>query len=168
MLDYAERHIAHGGRLHHVTRHMVGLFQGVPGARRWRQILSSDATAHEAGPEVIERAYGEIEADPHLPRNKHSQQKLLRNRVYLKSEIDAKGRTIVGEEKHMLSGPEAAWRNAYETQKFPETDGRNPYCFRHGFDALFCFRGVQTVCCGQETCCPSGFSILQNTRRGQS
>ena len=62
MLDYAERHIAHGGRLHHVTRHMVGLFQGVPGARRWRQILSSDATAHEAGPEVIERAYGEIEA----------------------------------------------------------------------------------------------------------
>ena len=50
MLVYAERHIAQGGRLHHVTRHMVGLFQSVPGVRRWRQILSSDATAHEAGP----------------------------------------------------------------------------------------------------------------------
>ncbi len=60
MMDYCEPHIAHGGRLHQVTRHMVGLFQGVPGARRWRQILSSDATAFEAGPEVIERAYGEI------------------------------------------------------------------------------------------------------------
>ena len=44
MCAYAERHIAAGGRLGHVTRHMVGLFHGLPGARRYRQILSMDAT----------------------------------------------------------------------------------------------------------------------------
>lgn len=57
MKTYASRHIASGGRLHHVTRHMVGLFQGVAGARRWRQILSSEATGHDAGVEVLERAF---------------------------------------------------------------------------------------------------------------
>ena len=56
MMDYAERHIASGGRLGHVTRHMVGLFHGRPGARRWRQVLSGEATRPGAGPEVIARA----------------------------------------------------------------------------------------------------------------
>jgi tRNA-dihydrouridine synthase A len=60
MADHAARHIAAGGRLSHVTRHMVGLFQGVPGARRWRQILSSEATRPGAGPEVMVRALDEI------------------------------------------------------------------------------------------------------------
>ncbi|TIT70594.1 MAG: tRNA dihydrouridine(20/20a) synthase DusA, partial [Mesorhizobium sp.] len=36
MAGYAERHIEKGGRLGHVTRHMVGLFHGLPGARRYR------------------------------------------------------------------------------------------------------------------------------------
>ena len=44
MAAYAARHIAAGGRLAHVTRHMVGLFHGLPGARRFRQILSTEAT----------------------------------------------------------------------------------------------------------------------------
>src|SRR5919109_827274 len=44
MAEYAARHIEAGGRLSHITRHMVGLFHGLPGARRWRQILSTDAT----------------------------------------------------------------------------------------------------------------------------
>ncbi|MCY7265057.1 tRNA-dihydrouridine synthase, partial [Pseudomonas protegens] len=34
MMAYAADYIATGGRLNHVTRHMVGLFQGMPGARR--------------------------------------------------------------------------------------------------------------------------------------
>ncbi|MEA5544574.1 tRNA-dihydrouridine synthase, partial [Limnoraphis robusta CCNP1324] len=38
MAAHAEAHIACGGRLTHVTRHMVGLFHGLPGARRFRQI----------------------------------------------------------------------------------------------------------------------------------
>ncbi|BCH32322.1 tRNA-dihydrouridine(20/20a) synthase [Mesorhizobium sp. L-8-10] len=57
MADYAARHIAHGGRLAHVTRHMTGLFNGFPGARRFRQILSTDATRPGAGPDVLFRAF---------------------------------------------------------------------------------------------------------------
>lgn len=35
-------HLAKGGALHHITRHILGLAQGFPGARRFRQILSVD------------------------------------------------------------------------------------------------------------------------------
>jgi tRNA-dihydrouridine synthase A len=61
MMEHAARHIASGGRLGHVTRHMIGLFQGVEGARRYRQILSSDATRPGAGPEVIARAFEAVQ-----------------------------------------------------------------------------------------------------------
>jgi tRNA-dihydrouridine synthase A len=57
MAEHAARHIAAGGRLSHVTRHMTGLFHGLPGARRFRLILSSEATRPGAGPEVIFRAF---------------------------------------------------------------------------------------------------------------
>lgn len=56
MAAYASRHLAHGGRLASVTRHMVGLFAGQPGARRFRQILSEEGTRPGAGPEVLRRA----------------------------------------------------------------------------------------------------------------
>ncbi|PIO43499.1 tRNA dihydrouridine(20/20a) synthase DusA [Phyllobacterium zundukense] len=61
MCDYADAHIARGGRLSHITRHMVGLFHGAPGARRWRQILSTDANQANADSAVIRRAYGVIQ-----------------------------------------------------------------------------------------------------------
>ena len=57
MAYYSSRHIAAGGRLSHVTRHMVGLFHGQPGARRFRQILSDEANRPGAGPEILMRAY---------------------------------------------------------------------------------------------------------------
>lgn len=60
MAEYSARHIAAGGRLAHVTRHMTGLFHGVPGARRWRQILSTEATGPGAGPEILLRAFAAI------------------------------------------------------------------------------------------------------------
>ena len=56
MIPYAEKHCAAGGRVANVTRHMIGLFQGRPGARRWRQILTEDGTRPGAGAEVIRRA----------------------------------------------------------------------------------------------------------------
>ncbi len=40
MRPYIADHLAAGGRLHQVTRHMLGLFHGQPGARRWRQHFS--------------------------------------------------------------------------------------------------------------------------------
>ena len=61
MMVYAAAHIASGGRLIHVTRHMVGLFQGFSGARRFRQILSTDATRPGAGPEVIAAAFAAVD-----------------------------------------------------------------------------------------------------------
>jgi tRNA-dihydrouridine synthase A len=42
MRPYIEQHLADGGLMHHVTRHMLGLAQGFPGARRFRQLLSVD------------------------------------------------------------------------------------------------------------------------------
>ena len=64
MMVYVERHLARGGRVNNVTRHMVGLFQSVPGARRFRQVLSTAATKPGAGPEVIAEAFEAIL--PHL------------------------------------------------------------------------------------------------------
>ncbi len=60
MIAYAGDVIARGGRVAHVTRHMIGLFQGFPGARRYRQILSADATKPGAGPEVIAAAFAAV------------------------------------------------------------------------------------------------------------
>lgn len=53
MLPYIEKHLSSGGRLHQVTRHMLGLFAGQPGARRWRQVLSTEVTKDGAGPNVV-------------------------------------------------------------------------------------------------------------------
>lgn len=63
MMAYAERHIENGGRLQQVARHMVGLFTGLPGARRYRQILSTDAVKTGAGPEVIAAAFAAVDFD---------------------------------------------------------------------------------------------------------
>ena len=43
MLAYAHRAVERGARLHHVTRHMLGLFHATSGARRWRRYLSTEA-----------------------------------------------------------------------------------------------------------------------------
>ncbi|MCY0147410.1 tRNA dihydrouridine(20/20a) synthase DusA [Hoeflea sp. G2-23] len=61
MMRHAEIHLQSGGRLGQITRHMVGLFLGVRGARRFRQILSTDAVRDGAGPEVIAAAFAEID-----------------------------------------------------------------------------------------------------------
>ena len=53
MLPYIEAHLASGGRLNNITRHMLGLFAGRPGARHWRRILSEGAHRPGAGPDVV-------------------------------------------------------------------------------------------------------------------
>lgn len=58
MRPYIAAHLEAGGRLHHVTRHMLGLFNGRPRARRWRQILS--ATGEDAGLAQFDRAFETI------------------------------------------------------------------------------------------------------------
>ena len=56
MLPYIEDHLTQGGKLHQVTRHMLGLFAGRPGARGWRRVLSEGATRDGAGPGLVVQA----------------------------------------------------------------------------------------------------------------
>ncbi|MDR9394974.1 MAG: tRNA dihydrouridine(20/20a) synthase DusA [Roseovarius sp.] len=60
MLPYIEAHLSAGGRLHEVTRHMLGLFAGRPGARAWRRVLSEGATRPGAGPALLEAALAKV------------------------------------------------------------------------------------------------------------
>jgi len=60
MLPYIDAHLAAGGRLHQVTRHMLGLFAGRPGARLWRRTLSEGATRTGAGTQVVEAALAQV------------------------------------------------------------------------------------------------------------
>ncbi len=53
MLPYIEQHIAKGGKLNNVSKHMLGLFQGLPGARKWRRYLSENAHKKGAGVDVV-------------------------------------------------------------------------------------------------------------------
>jgi tRNA-dihydrouridine synthase A len=62
LLPYIERHLQSGGELKHVTRHILGLFQGCPGARAWRRYLSEQAYRDGAGPEVVRDALDRVQA----------------------------------------------------------------------------------------------------------
>lgn len=56
MARYAGRELARGERFPSITRHMLGLFAGEPGARDYRRLLSEGAREPTAGPELIQRA----------------------------------------------------------------------------------------------------------------
>ena len=60
MRPYIAEHLATGGRLHQITRQMLGLFTGKPGARHWRRVLSEGASRNGAGLSVLDRALEEV------------------------------------------------------------------------------------------------------------
>ncbi len=60
MIPYIEAHLASGGRLHQVTRHMLGLFAGRAGARLWRRVLSEGASQAGADSELIHAALDRV------------------------------------------------------------------------------------------------------------
>jgi tRNA-dihydrouridine synthase A len=60
MLPYIERELNQGTPLKHITRHMLGLFQGMPGARHWRRQLSECGPRPGAGIEVVTRALQQL------------------------------------------------------------------------------------------------------------
>jgi tRNA-dihydrouridine synthase A len=70
MAAYAESQLSRGVRLNSITRHMLGLAAGQPGARTYRQILSVDAARPGAGPETMLRALAAVsearEREPEL------------------------------------------------------------------------------------------------------
>jgi tRNA-dihydrouridine synthase A len=61
MAAYVDSVLAAGGRVSHVTRHMLGLFHGRPGARQWRRILTVDAARPDAGSDVLFRALATLD-----------------------------------------------------------------------------------------------------------
>jgi len=64
MRPYIAAHLAEGGRLHQITRHMLGLFQGRPGARNWRRVLSERAHGADAGLDVLDLGLEQLDQTP--------------------------------------------------------------------------------------------------------
>ena len=56
LIPYIERQVENGLRLHAVTRHVLGLFRAVPGARAYRRHLATEAVKPEARPNVMAEA----------------------------------------------------------------------------------------------------------------
>jgi tRNA-dihydrouridine synthase A len=56
LIPYIERELANGVRLHAITRHLHGLFQGVPGARAFRRRLSEAGASPHAGAALLREA----------------------------------------------------------------------------------------------------------------
>ncbi len=60
MVPHIEAHLASGGKLGQVTRHMLGLFAGLPGARGWRRMLSDGAARPGARVDVLHAALDQV------------------------------------------------------------------------------------------------------------
>jgi tRNA-dihydrouridine synthase A len=61
MLPYIEAELARGTRLHSITRHFVGAFHGVPGARAFRRHLAENAVKPGAGSDALREAIALVE-----------------------------------------------------------------------------------------------------------
>ena len=59
MIPYIENQYQNGNKVSKITRHMLGLFSGRPGAKGWRKVLSENA--HSSGPEIVLQALSEGE-----------------------------------------------------------------------------------------------------------
>jgi tRNA-dihydrouridine synthase A len=60
MAGYIDDHVAAGGKANQVTRHMLGLFNGRPGARLWRQMLTVDALKPGMNGALLRDAYNMV------------------------------------------------------------------------------------------------------------
>ena len=60
LIPYIERELAKGARLHSITRHVLGLFHGVPGARAYRRHLATEAVKPGASASVMADALAQV------------------------------------------------------------------------------------------------------------
>lgn len=60
-IEYADRKIAEGKHVKNFTRHILGLFQGQPGAKKWRRHLSENAHLPDANTQVIKDALNSMD-----------------------------------------------------------------------------------------------------------
>jgi tRNA-dihydrouridine synthase A len=63
LVPYIEAHIARGGRLSNITRHVLGTYHGRPRGRLFRRILSEDGMKPGAGADVLMRAMAAAEGE---------------------------------------------------------------------------------------------------------
>lgn len=61
LMPYIEQQLAQGTRLHSITRHLVGAFHGVPGARAFRRHLAENGVRPGAGTAVLRDAMALVE-----------------------------------------------------------------------------------------------------------
>ena len=71
LLPYIERELSHGMRLHAITRHMLGLFRSVPGARAFRRHLATQAVKPGADARVLREALDFVADDPMYSNPQH-------------------------------------------------------------------------------------------------
>jgi tRNA-dihydrouridine synthase A len=57
MADYCDNQMRHGVKFYSIIRHLLGLFHGLPNARRWRRILSENGTKDTANSQLLLDAY---------------------------------------------------------------------------------------------------------------
>lgn len=62
MLEYVEREIAQGAKLNYITRHILGLYNGLPGAKQFRRHLSENAYKVEANADTLRTAASLVKA----------------------------------------------------------------------------------------------------------
>jgi tRNA-dihydrouridine synthase A len=70
LLPAIEAHLARGGRLNNIVRHILGLYHGTPGARAFRRHLSEHATRPGAGIEVLLEARRLVETARRAPADR--------------------------------------------------------------------------------------------------
>ena len=70
MIEYIKRRMAEGVPLKSITRHMMGLFHGEPGARSWRRILSEEARLPGADAELIRKAFACVDSNAYQDKKR--------------------------------------------------------------------------------------------------
>ncbi|MDN0086466.1 tRNA dihydrouridine(20/20a) synthase DusA [Yersinia nurmii] len=65
LYPYIEQELSRGAYLGHITRHILGIFQGIPGARQWRRHLSENAHKPGADVSVVEKALSLVKQPQH-------------------------------------------------------------------------------------------------------
>lgn len=57
MSVYIDKHVANGGKIWHIVRHMLGLCNGLPGAKQFRRYLSENSGTEGANSQVLKDAF---------------------------------------------------------------------------------------------------------------
>lgn len=63
LLPYIDAHIAQGGKLNHVVRHLLGLYHQQPGAKKWRRFLSENGHREGADNNLLKTAMTLVDHD---------------------------------------------------------------------------------------------------------